>query len=420
MTRTAFPAAVKRWQVRWRDLAGGQRKRNFALKVGKNPDLHADAFEAKVSREVDSGDYIDAERAAMTLGQYAEDWRKSRSHDDWTAGNLERRLRLHVYQDSENLGVTPRGGIAIGQRRISQLARRPSLVQAWIAAIPLKESSARLVVSDIAAVFAAAIDDGICKRNPVRAGSVTRPGRGGVKAMPWTLERIRAMGNALPDRYQVVPEFGAGTGMRQGELFGLGDDDIAQVGRDRRVQVLRQVKLVGNCPHFAPVKNRKEHSVPLSASTAVTLDRHLKQYPALPVTLPWHDPKDPDRHGKLITIRLVLTDGRGHALHRSRFNEVWHAAQEKAGITPIRDRGERRLPAQQDGCHALRHTAASIWLRAGIDVVRVAAWLGDTPQVVLQTYAHLMPGDSGDDGRAAIDSFFSTPSAPYVPDVDAG
>lgn len=27
--------------------------------------------------------------------------------------------------------------------------------------------------------------------------------------------------------------------------------------------------------------------------------------------------------------------------------------------------------------------------------------------IVLGTYAHLMPGDSGDDGRAAVDRFFS-------------
>jgi integrase len=112
-----------------------------------------------------------------------------------------------------------------------------------------------------------------------------------------------------------------------------------------------------------------------------------------------------------------LTDKFGRALHRTRFNEVWHAAQERAGITPKRERGERRAPAQQDGCHALRHTAASVWLRAGIDVVRVADWLGDTPQMILQTYAHLMPGDSGDDGRAATEAFFGPqPSAPEVQD----
>jgi hypothetical protein len=106
---------------------------------------------------------------------------------------------------------------------------------------------------------------------------------------------------------------------------------------------------------------------------------------------------------------------------RQRFNEdVWHPAQAKAGITPEREPGQKREPARDDGCHALRHTAASVWLRAGIDVVRVSSWLGDTPQVVLQTYAHLMPGDSGDDGRAAVDAFFAGPGARKMPSEETG
>ena len=116
----------------------------------------------------------------------------------------------------------------------------------------------------------------------------------------------------------------------------------------------------------------------------------------------------PQEHNALTSpsAAQALTDRQGRALHRSRFIEVWHAAQE-------RGRGDTEAgtwPApQQDGYHALPHTAASAWQRAGIDAVRVADWLGDTPQVVLQTYAHLMPGDSGDDGRAATEAFFASP-----------
>jgi integrase len=63
--------------------------------------------------------------------------------------------------------------------------------------------------------------------------------------------------------------------------------------------------------------------------------------------------------------------------------------------------------------HRLRHTAASVWLAAGVDIVSVAAWLGDTVKVVWETYAHLMP-DSDDRGRKAMDVFFK-PSALNVP-----
>jgi integrase len=54
--------------------------------------------------------------------------------------------------------------------------------------------------------------------------------------------------------------------------------------------------------------------------------------------------------------------------------------------------------------HALRPTAASAWLRAGADIVAVAAWL-DTVETAGQAYAHLMP-DADDRGGQAIDEFF--------------
>src|SRR5215472_16448902 len=186
-----YPSAVHgqgdRWQVRWRDDGGRQRSRSFALKAGKLPSLHADAFDALVQRELDTGgDPLPAD-ADVTLRAYAEQWRSSRTHDTVTADHLRRRLLNHVYEDPRTPGKTRRGGLAIGQRKMRELARRPTLVAAWIASLPLRPSSARLVTEDVSAVFRAAVDDGIAHRDPTRAASVTRPSRGRVKARPWTL-----------------------------------------------------------------------------------------------------------------------------------------------------------------------------------------------------------------------------------------
>jgi integrase len=41
--------------------------------------------------------------------------------------------------------------------------------------------------------------------------------------------------------------------------------------------------------------------------------------------------------------------------------------------------------------HILRHTAATLALTSGVPLHIVAARLGDTPQTVLGTYAHLLP-----------------------------
>ena len=50
----------------------------------------------------------------------------------------------------------------------------------------------------------------------------------------------------------------------------------------------------------------------------------------------------------------------------------------------------RALPAFS--VHGLRHTHASVLLRAGVPVVTVASRLGDTVKTVLDSDAHIMPG----------------------------
>ena len=57
----------------------------------------------------------------------------------------------------------------------------------------------------------------------------------------------------------------------------------------------------------------------------------------------------------------------------------------------------------------LRHTAASAWLSAGLSLAKVAAYLGDTKEVVLATYAHFMPDDD-DRAREIMNAFFRRPS----------
>jgi len=64
----------------------------------------------------------------------------------------------------------------------------------------------------------------------------------------------------------------------------------------------------------------------------------------------------------------------------------------------------------------LRHTAASQWLSAGLNPAKVAAFLGDTLEVVLGTYAHFLPDDD-DRVRSIMDLFFEPGTASSAPDV---
>jgi integrase len=105
-------------------------------------------------------------------------------------------------------------------------------------------------------------------------------------------------------------------------------------------------------------------------------------------------------NGKLVTRELLFTAQDGRALNRNAFNRLWQKAWRAASVDPERGR--------QNGCHVLRHTAASAWLSAGLGLPKVAAHLGDTKEVVLATYAHFMPDDD-DRARETMNAFFEEP-----------
>lgn len=382
-TRVLVPSADhgrgKRWQVRYRDAEGKQKAENFDRRPA------ADARANIVGAELLRGTYVDPASAKITFKAYAEDWRKTRQHDVPTATRVEGELRKHVYP-------------VIGHRSLRELANRPTLMQAWISSLKLAASSAGQVIRDVSAVFLAAVDDGLINRNPLQARSISRPTPDENKAQPWTLDQVETVAAELTKRYAVLPYLGAGTGQRQGEMFGLAVDDVDFLRR--MVHVRRQVRLIGNTPVFAPVKNDKSHDVPLPDSLGPRLAEHIRLHPPVAVTLPW---KTLD--GDPVTYKLLLTRPGGLGMHRSRFNESeWRPALKAAGVEVHR----------RNGCHALRHTAASAWLAAGVDIATVAAFLGDTVATVSATYAHLMP-DGADRARKAMDVFFTLEQS--APDV---
>lgn len=397
-----------RWQVRWRDESKKQKKRNFAKKEGKNPDLHADAFDAKISAELDAGTYIDPTNGEITFEKYAEDWRKARTHGETTGINVEHMFRLHVYSDPDNHGRSRRGGPALGHHKIRDLAKRPSLCQQWIAGMKLDDSTKLKVIGNVSSVFGAALDDGLISRNPLQAKSVSRPVPEKREAIPLTLDELDALSLALrhlpgckadcgqcdPSRYDILPYLGAVTGQRQGEMFAIdAEKDIDYLRRV--IHVRRQVKIIRGKQVFAPLKNDKIHAVPLTDDAVVMLSEYVRQYPPAKVTLPWVK-----ADGEPATFTLLLSRGPGLAMHRQMTNVRWKAALKRAGIATDR----------YHMMHVLRHTFASACLSAGISVRAVAEFLGDTEETVQATYSHMMPDDR-ERSRKAIEQFFKRPES---------
>lgn len=369
-----------RWQVRWYDLNGEQRSANRPKKNGQDPATSAEAYDAKIASELNAGTYVDPGAGAVTLETYGRQWESGRTSDHTTRELVAGRLKRHVW---------PR----IGHHRMDVLARRPSMIQQWIKAMEtdgLGASTIATIVGLVSSIFIAAMDDGLVSRNPCRAKSVQLPKPPEKKIVPLTRATAARVATALPKRYQAMVDLGVGCGHRQGEIFGLAEEDVRFL--ERRVQVVRQIRQVRGKLVFAPPKGGKTRDVPLGEQPGLALSAHMADVPPVEVTLPWLHPE-----GELVTVRLVFTAPGGKPIRRQDFGEIWRCARRAAGIpdTP------------EHGMHILRHTFASACLALGVDIRTLADDLGHSdPAFTLRVYAHLMP-DAGDRTRRAVDAWFT-------------
>ena len=360
----------KRWKVHYTDPDGRQRGESFGRRVD------AERFKATIEADIVRGVYIDPDAGRRTLKAYGESWLAAQTFGESTRERTESRLRLHLYP-------------VLGQRELGELARSPSIIQAWLRGLQatLAPSSAALVLKNLSAMMTAAVDDGLIPRNPCRAASVRTPKAEARRVVPWPGPRVAAVRAALPAGYRAMADCGAGLGMRQGEVFGISPDDVDWLRK--MVHVRRQVKIVGGRPLFALPKGGKERDVPLPESVALRLSAHLAEHPAREVGLPWQAPG-----GQKVTVALAFTAPAGGAIWRGEWNRnTWHPALQAAGVTPCRE----------NGFHALRHAFASALLADGVDIRTLAEYLGHhDPAFTLRVYCHLIP--SGQERmRSAVD-----------------
>jgi integrase len=194
--------------------------------------------------------------------------------------------------------------------------------------------------------------------------------------------------------------------MREGELYGLGEEDFDLDGQ-KVLRVRRQIKRIGRDFVFALPKNDRERIIPLSDWDIRVIKRHIGRYPPRPYTLPWESPD-----GKPHTCRLMFrwpADDQ-HVKSRSYSETVWKPALVQAGIIPGPERDKRSrsryVTTGKEGIHQLRHYFASVMLAGGVSVKELAEYLGHAdPGFTLRVYAHLLPS-SHDRARIVIDDHF--------------
>lgn len=377
-----------RYRARYVGPDGTEKSKSFPDKQKRRAETWLANIEADMSR----GDYIAPEAGKVTFEQYATKWMKTQMTDPATRETVEMRLRLHALP---HIGPRPIGSF------------NPTHLRLWMRTLEdlgLSASYRRGIFAHVSTVFTAAVEDRVIRANPCSARSVKAPRLDPRKVKPWSVDRVKAVRAALPERYQALVDPAAGCGLRQGEVFGLAVEDVDFLGGV--VHVVRQVKLLHNRPVFAPPKGGKERDVPLPESIAFALAGHLTLFPAAEVTLPWKTLDGPP-----VTASLIFRSPEGLSLNRNRFNDrQWRPALRAAGVATGRD----------NGMHALRHFYASVLLDAGESIKALSEYLGHhDPGFTLRTYTHLMPS-SETRTRAAVDTVWAASVADNGPETAQG
>ena len=107
-----------RWKARYTDPDNKERSKSFARKAD------AERFLTEVEHSKIAGSYLDPDAGRVTLRSRIPLWLDSLTCDPTTRYQIERRVSRHI---------VPK----LGDKRLDVLARSPSIIQAWVAGLPV-------------------------------------------------------------------------------------------------------------------------------------------------------------------------------------------------------------------------------------------------------------------------------------------
>ncbi len=229
-------------------------------------------------------------------------------------------------------------------------------------------------VVEIHMIIRRALDDavrrGLILTNPARiAYSPKRRPLSSNTSRVWNAEQLAAFLTSTRDhRYHAALWVTANTGMRRGEILGLrwGDVDL----NTAHLSVTRSLVSVGYELHETRGKSRTaRRPINLDARTVEVLhawQQHREDED------PEFDRGDPDGH--------VFARPDGTPTHPQLLSDAFQKLVHRSGLPRVR-------------FHDLRHTHATLLLKAGVPIKVVSERLGhSTPGFTMATYQHIIPG----------------------------
>lgn len=205
----------------------------------------------------------------------------------------------------------------------------------------------------------------------------------------WNPEELATfLASVTDDRLYALWHLAAMTGMRRGEVLGLRWSDIDFPRQ--RLAVRQTLISVAYELTFTTPKSHHARVIDLDAHTVAVLRRH----------------RDAQREEHALAGTDAVDSGdrvfgkaNGGIIHPDIVSQTFEKRVARSGVRPIR-------------FHDLRHTHATIGLRAGVPVKVMSERLGhSTPAFTLQQYAHVIPGMQAEAAEAIAGLVAESPDA---------
>ena len=172
------------------------------------------------------------------------------------------------------------------------------------------------------------------------------------------------------DEYGPLYTLAVSTGLRLGELLGLGWADIDLSAGTLTVRRSLALAREGGWALSQPKSTRSRRTIPLPALARDALGRQRERQDAVREVAgsAWQDQDG-----------LVFTDAIGRALHPHVVSAAFQRARDAAGLPRVR-------------FHDLRHSAATLMLAEGVPLAVISEWLGHAGIAITAAhYAAVVP-----------------------------
>lgn len=348
-----------RWRVLVTVQSGGKSVR-VSRKVATRAD--ARAVLDKLRSEYSSG--LNVEGGRMPLSTWLAEWLRDTIKPNKAANTYESyRAAVSMHICGVNVpGNEKKRDFDLGKVRVDKIT--PQAVKRWLAELMEHEVGARTRENAFVVLQAAlqtAVESNYLIRNPCEA--VERPAYEPSEASPFELletkHLLRMVGG---HKHEALYRIAIETGMRQGELFGLLWDNVDL--KAKQLHVRQQATEVGG--KLVIGKPKTKRSIRTLDLTPASLDALIRL-------------KAQQLKAGEAGNPIVFPNQDGGYLRKGSFNRwSWKPLLIQAEL------GHR-------GFHQMRHTAATLMLKAGIPINVVSETLGhSSATVTLKIYAHVL------------------------------